>query len=68
MLQSDGVLQCIKRDVDVAKALGLTVRKLTIIVGEVATTLETLSEVPITDWVAIGDAIVNKLERVSNAG
>lgn len=40
-------------------------RKLTIIIGEVATLLEKLSEVPVTDWMAIGDAIIHKLERVT---
>lgn len=56
--------QCIKKNPDVAKTLGLTVRKLTIIVGEVAGNLEKLAEVPVTDWMAIGDAIVSKLEQV----
>ncbi|CAN7990848.1 unnamed protein product, partial [Ixodes pacificus] len=56
---------CIKKDPDVAKTLGTAVRKLTIIIGEVATLLEKLSEVPVTDWMAIGDAIVHKLERMN---
>ncbi|KAK8784212.1 hypothetical protein V5799_009424 [Amblyomma americanum] len=58
---------CIKKNTDVAKELGATVRKLTIIVGEVATSLEKIAEVPVTDWMAIGDAIVNKLERLNPA-
>ncbi|XP_065289960.1 microtubule-associated serine/threonine-protein kinase 3-like isoform X2 [Dermacentor albipictus] len=56
---------CIKKNTEVAKELGVTVRKLTIIVGEVATSLEKIAEVPVTDWMAIGDAIVNKLERMN---
>ncbi|EEC09843.1 serine/threonine protein kinase, putative, partial [Ixodes scapularis] len=56
---------CIKKNPDVAKTLGLTVRKLTIIVGEVAGNLEKLAEVPVTDWMAIGDAIVSKLEQMN---
>ncbi|KAM7304737.1 uncharacterized protein ISCGN_014637 [Ixodes scapularis] len=56
---------CIKKDPDVAKTLGTAVRKLTIIIGEVATLLEKLSEVPVTDWMAIGDAIIHKLERMN---
>ncbi|KAH8038742.1 hypothetical protein HPB51_002886 [Rhipicephalus microplus] len=56
---------CIKKNTEVAKELGVTVRKLTIIVGEVATSLEKIAEVPVTDWMAIGEAIVNKLERAS---
>ncbi|KAM7304740.1 microtubule-associated serine/threonine-protein kinase 3-like [Ixodes scapularis] len=56
---------CIKKDPDVAKSLGATVRKLTIIIGEVATSLEKIAEVPVTDWMAIGDAIVNKVERMN---
>ncbi|CAN7993090.1 unnamed protein product [Ixodes hexagonus] len=55
---------CIKKDPDVAKTLGSTVRKLTIIVGEVATLLEKISEVPVTDWMAIGDAMVHKMEKM----
>ncbi|KAL3243698.1 hypothetical protein MRX96_020086 [Rhipicephalus microplus] len=56
---------CIKKNTEVAKELGVTVRKLTIIVGEVATSLEKIAEVPVTDWMAIGEAIVNKLERMN---
>ncbi|XP_070389166.1 microtubule-associated serine/threonine-protein kinase 1-like isoform X2 [Dermacentor albipictus] len=56
---------CLKKNPEVAKELGNTVRKLTIIVGEVATSLEKIAEVPVTDWMAIGDAIVNKLERLN---
>ncbi|XP_064460315.1 microtubule-associated serine/threonine-protein kinase 3-like isoform X2 [Ornithodoros turicata] len=56
---------CTKKDPEVAKTLATTVRKLTIIVGEVATSLEKIAEVSVTDWMGIGDAIVNKLSRVS---
>ncbi|KAH9375142.1 hypothetical protein HPB48_018725 [Haemaphysalis longicornis] len=56
---------CVKKNSEVAKELGITVRKLVIIVGEVATSLEKISEVPITDWMAIGDAIVDKLEKLN---
>ncbi|CAN7993270.1 unnamed protein product [Ixodes hexagonus] len=55
---------CIKKNPDVAKTLGLSVRKLVIIIGEVAGNLEKLAEVPVTDWMAIGDAIVDKLEKM----
>ncbi|KAH9382585.1 hypothetical protein HPB48_010341 [Haemaphysalis longicornis] len=57
--------QCVKRNIEAAKELGITVRKLVIIVGEVATSLEKISEVPVTDWMAIGDAIVDKLEKLN---
>ncbi|XP_075743971.1 uncharacterized protein LOC142802809 [Rhipicephalus microplus] len=58
-------MQCIKKNTEVAKELGNTVRKLIIIVCEVATSLEKIAEVPTTDWMAIGEAIVNKLERIN---
>ncbi|XP_077551429.1 microtubule-associated serine/threonine-protein kinase 3-like [Haemaphysalis longicornis] len=56
---------CIKKNSDIAKELGSTVRKLIVIVGEVATSLEKVAEVIVTDWVAIGDAIVNRVERLN---
>ncbi|XP_049271155.1 microtubule-associated serine/threonine-protein kinase 3 [Rhipicephalus sanguineus] len=56
---------CIKKNTEVAKELGNTIRKLIIIVCEVATSLEKIAEVPTTDWMAIGEAIVNKLERMN---
>lgn len=56
---------CIKKDPDVARTLGHTVRKLTIIVGEVAASLEKISEVPVTDWMAVGDAIETKIEKLN---
>ncbi|XP_072142315.1 microtubule-associated serine/threonine-protein kinase 3-like [Dermacentor andersoni] len=55
---------CIKKDPEVAKALGVTVRKLIIITGEVASSLEKIAEVSVTDWMAIGDAIITKIERM----
>ncbi|XP_064459923.1 microtubule-associated serine/threonine-protein kinase 3-like isoform X2 [Ornithodoros turicata] len=55
---------CTKKDPDVAKALAVTIRKLTIIVGEVATSLEKIAEVSVTDWMGIGDAIVHKLDKL----
>ncbi|XP_064459920.1 microtubule-associated serine/threonine-protein kinase 3-like isoform X2 [Ornithodoros turicata] len=54
---------CIRKNLEVAKSLGTMVRKLTIIVSEVATSLEKIAEVSVTDWLAIGDAIVNKLDK-----
>ncbi|XP_064484251.1 microtubule-associated serine/threonine-protein kinase 2-like [Ornithodoros turicata] len=58
-------MMCTKKNPDNAKALGHIIRKLIIIIGELAATLEKIAEVPITDWLGIGDAIVNKLERIS---
>ncbi|KAH9367290.1 hypothetical protein HPB48_022468 [Haemaphysalis longicornis] len=57
---------CMKKSTEAAKELGTTVRKLTIIVGEVGTSLERLADVPATDWMAIGDSIVQKFEKVSD--
>ncbi|XP_064457164.1 microtubule-associated serine/threonine-protein kinase 4-like [Ornithodoros turicata] len=54
---------CLKRAPDKAEELGLMVRKLTIIVGELATSLEKISEVPVTDWMAVGDAVAVKTEQ-----
>ncbi|XP_064459895.1 microtubule-associated serine/threonine-protein kinase 3-like isoform X2 [Ornithodoros turicata] len=54
---------CIQKNPEVAKALGQTVRKLTIILGEVATCLEKIAEVSVTDWMAVGDALVDKLDK-----
>ncbi|KAL1429239.1 hypothetical protein MTO96_016568 [Rhipicephalus appendiculatus] len=56
---------CIKKSTEVAKEFGISVRKLIIIVAEVASTLEKIAEVPVSDWMAIGDAIVYKLERLN---
>ncbi|KAL1444536.1 hypothetical protein MTO96_029776 [Rhipicephalus appendiculatus] len=55
---------CIKKDPEVAKNLGVTVRKLIIITNEVASSLEKIAEVSVTDWMAIGDAIITKTERM----
>ncbi|KAL3258001.1 hypothetical protein MRX96_016765 [Rhipicephalus microplus] len=54
---------CIKKDPEVAKNLGMTIRKLIIITNEVASSLEKIAEVTVTDWMAIGDAIITKTER-----
>ncbi|KAH9373620.1 hypothetical protein HPB48_014783 [Haemaphysalis longicornis] len=56
--------QCIKKDPEVAKNLGTTIRKLIIITGEVAASLEKIAEVVVTDWVAVGDAVITKVERM----
>ncbi|KAH9375109.1 hypothetical protein HPB48_010353 [Haemaphysalis longicornis] len=56
---------CIKKSTEAAKELGGTVRKLIIIVDEVARSLEKMAEVHVSDWMAIGDAIVYKLERLN---
>ncbi|KAH6937532.1 hypothetical protein HPB50_001332 [Hyalomma asiaticum] len=55
---------CIKKDPEVAKTLGVTVRKLIIITNDVASSLEKIAEVSVTDWMAIGDAIITKIERM----
>ncbi|XP_077560433.1 uncharacterized protein LOC144175204 [Haemaphysalis longicornis] len=55
---------CIKKDPEVAKNLGTTIRKLIIITGEVAASLEKIAEVVVTDWVAVGDAVITKVERM----
>ncbi|XP_064459881.1 microtubule-associated serine/threonine-protein kinase 3-like isoform X2 [Ornithodoros turicata] len=56
---------CLKKDPEVARTLGETLRKFIIIIGEVAMTLEKLAEVTPSDWLAIGDAVVGKLERLN---
>ncbi|CAN7993086.1 unnamed protein product, partial [Ixodes hexagonus] len=56
---------CMKRAPETAKELGTTVRKLTIIVGELATSLEKICEVSVTDWMAIGDSVVSKTEKIN---
>ncbi|XP_077551466.1 uncharacterized protein LOC144165224 [Haemaphysalis longicornis] len=55
---------CLKRAPGTAKGLGLVIRKLTIIVGELATSLEKLSEVPVTDWMAVGDAVATRTDKM----
>ncbi|KAK8784213.1 hypothetical protein V5799_009422, partial [Amblyomma americanum] len=54
---------CLKRAPITARSLGLVIRKLTIIVGELATSLEKISEVPVTDWMAVGDAVVTRTDK-----
>ncbi|XP_070395914.1 microtubule-associated serine/threonine-protein kinase 3-like [Dermacentor albipictus] len=51
----------------IAKELGDNIRKLIVIVGELATSLEKVSDVPPTDWMDIGDTIVAKTEKVNPA-
>ncbi|KAL3173276.1 hypothetical protein MRX96_012403 [Rhipicephalus microplus] len=55
----------IKKSTEVAKELSISVRKLIIIVAEVASSLERIAEVPVSDWMAIGDAIFYKLQRMN---
>nr|XP_037276579.1 microtubule-associated serine/threonine-protein kinase 2-like [Rhipicephalus microplus] len=55
---------CLKRAPATARSLGLVIRKLTIIVGELATSLEKISEVPVTDWMAVGDAVVTRTDKM----
>ncbi|KAH9372367.1 hypothetical protein HPB48_000768 [Haemaphysalis longicornis] len=54
---------CLRRAPATARCLGLVVRKLIIIVGELATSLEKISEVPVTDWMAVGDAVVTRTDK-----
>ncbi|KAL3173271.1 hypothetical protein MRX96_012398 [Rhipicephalus microplus] len=56
---------CMKRAPETAKELGTTIRKLTIIIGELATSLEKICEVSVTDWMAIGDSVVSKTEKLN---
>ncbi|XP_054931248.1 uncharacterized protein [Dermacentor andersoni] len=56
---------CIKRDPDVARTQGENMRKLIIIVGELAGSLERMCEVPVTDWVAIADSIMGRMEKLN---
>ncbi|KAH7983817.1 hypothetical protein HPB52_014592 [Rhipicephalus sanguineus] len=55
---------CLKRAPVTARSLGLVIRKLTIIVGELAASLEKISEVPVTDWMAVGDAVVTRTDKM----
>ncbi|XP_075732146.1 microtubule-associated serine/threonine-protein kinase 3-like [Rhipicephalus microplus] len=56
---------CIKRDPDVARTQGENMRKLIIIVSELAASLERLCEVPVTDWVYIADNINQRMEKLN---
>lgn len=56
-----------KKAQHIAKELGDSIRKLVVIVGELATSLEKVSDVPPTDWMGIGDTIVAKTEKVNLA-
>ncbi|XP_077528295.1 microtubule-associated serine/threonine-protein kinase 1-like [Haemaphysalis longicornis] len=53
---------CYKKAQDIAKDLGECIRRVIVIVGELATSLEKVSEVPPTDWLGIGDIIVSKTQ------
>ncbi|XP_070379164.1 uncharacterized protein [Dermacentor albipictus] len=57
--------RCSKRDPETAKPVALLLRKLIVIVGEVASSLEKIGEVPVTDWVGVGEELVRKYEKVS---
>ncbi|XP_077553177.1 uncharacterized protein LOC144167928 [Haemaphysalis longicornis] len=57
---------CLNRAPATARSLGLVIRKLIIIVGELATSLEKISEVPVTDWMAVGDAVVTRTDKASS--
>lgn len=58
---------CYKKAQDIAKSLGENIRKVIIIVGELATSLEKVSDVPPTDWMGVGDTIVGKTSRLNIA-
>ncbi|KAH9382519.1 hypothetical protein HPB48_010487 [Haemaphysalis longicornis] len=55
---------CIKRDPDVARTQGDSMRNLIIIVGEMASGLERMCDVPVTDWVDIGDCLITRLDKL----
>lgn len=55
---------CLRRAPETARDLGTLVRKLTIIVSELATSLEKISDVPVTDWMAVGNAVVARPGKV----
>lgn len=56
-----------KKAQDIAKELGDSIRKLLVIVGELATSLEKVSDVPPTDWMGVGDAILEKTAKINMA-
>ncbi|KAL1483821.1 hypothetical protein MTO96_032931, partial [Rhipicephalus appendiculatus] len=56
-----------KKSPEIAKELGDNVRKMIVIIGELATSLEKVSDVPPTDWMGIGDTIVAKTENLNMA-
>ncbi|KAH7976198.1 hypothetical protein HPB52_009610 [Rhipicephalus sanguineus] len=56
-----------KKSPEIAKELGDNVRKMIVIVGELATSLEQVSDVPPTDWMGIGDTIVAKTADLNMA-
>ncbi|KAH8031300.1 hypothetical protein HPB51_015456 [Rhipicephalus microplus] len=56
-----------KKSPEIAKELGDNVRKLIVIIGELAISLEKVSDVPPTDWMGIGDTVVAKTEKLNLA-
>ncbi|KAL3207283.1 hypothetical protein MRX96_010303 [Rhipicephalus microplus] len=56
-----------KKSPEIGKVTGDNIRKLMIIVGELATSLEKVSEVPPTDWMGIGDTVVAKTATLNMA-
>ncbi|XP_075526577.1 uncharacterized protein LOC142558313 [Dermacentor variabilis] len=56
-----------KKAPDIAKELGDSIRKMIVIIGELATSLEKVSDVPPTDWMGVGDTIVAKTEKLNMA-
>ncbi|KAH9378260.1 hypothetical protein HPB48_011467 [Haemaphysalis longicornis] len=56
---------CYKKAQDIAKDLGEKIRKVMIIIGELAISLEKVSEVPPTDWLGVGDSIVSRTAQVN---
>ncbi|XP_065296134.1 uncharacterized protein [Dermacentor albipictus] len=56
-----------KKAPDIAKELGDNIRKLIVIIGELATSLEKVSDVPPTDWMGVGDTVVAKTEKLNMA-
>ncbi|KAH9377326.1 uncharacterized protein LOC144146391 [Haemaphysalis longicornis] len=58
---------CYKKSQDIAKEVGDNIRKVIVIVGELATSLERVSDVPPTDWMGVGDTIVAKTEKLNLA-
>lgn len=58
---------CYKKAPDIAKQLGDNIRKVLVIVGELATSLEKVSDVPPTDWMGVGDTVVAKTAKLNLA-
>ncbi|KAH9378198.1 hypothetical protein HPB48_010439 [Haemaphysalis longicornis] len=58
---------CYKRAQDTAHHLGESIRKMMIIIAELATALENISEVTPTDWVGVGNTVLRKTAQVNMA-